>query len=125
MIKGIVTTDSIAKPVGPFSTAVRAGGLLFLSGQVAQDPETGKLIDGDPGVQTERVFKNVELLLAAAGKDLSQVIKVAVFFTRMTDFQQMNEIYGRHFDRPYPARTTVAVTTLPSGAEIELDTVAE
>jgi len=125
MIKDIVTTDSIAKPVGPFSAAVHAGGLLFFSGQVAQDPETGKLINGDFSAQTERVFKNIGLLLAAAGKDFSHVVKVTVFLTRMTDFPQMNEIYGRYFDKPYPARTSVAVTTLPLGAEIELDVVAQ
>ena len=102
-----------------------AGPFVFLSGQVAQDPDTGKLIAGGVGVQAERIFQNVALLLAAADKDLSNVVKVTVFLTDIASFSEINEIYGRYFDRPYPARTTVAVSALPLGANIELDIVAQ
>jgi len=125
MTRTAVTTNKIAPPVGPFSPAVIGGPLLYLSGQVAQDPETGKLIIGGVGPQTERIFQNVVSLLAAADKDLSNVVKVTVFLTDIAAFSEMNEIYGRYFEKPYPARTTVAVTALPLGANVELDIIAQ
>jgi 2-iminobutanoate/2-iminopropanoate deaminase len=125
MTRTIVTTSNIAAPVGPFSAAVVGGPFLFLSGQVAQDPDTGKLIVGGVGAQTERIFQNVASLLAAANKDLSNVVKVTVFLTGIADFPEINEVYGRYFEKPFPARTTVAVTALPLGANVELDIVAQ
>ena len=123
MTRDVISTNKIAPPVGPFSAAVIAGEFLFLSGQVAQDPTTGKLVVGDVAAQTERVFENVSLLLEAADKTLAEVMKVTVFLTNMADFSAMNEVYGRYFDKPYPARTTVAVAALPLGALVELDIV--
>lgn len=125
MTRTAITTEKIAPAVGPFSAAVVASPFMFLSGQVAQDPDTGKLIAGGVGVQAERIFQNVALLLAAAGKDFSNVVKVTVFLTDILSFSEINEIYGRYFERPYPARTTVAVSALPLGANIELDIVAQ
>jgi 2-iminobutanoate/2-iminopropanoate deaminase len=124
MSRNAISTNRIAPVVGPFSAAITAGDLLFLSGQVAQDPATGKLIAADVATQTERIFENAVLLLEAAGKNLSDVMKVTVFLTNMAEFSAMNEVYGRYFDKPYPARTTVAVVALPLGAFVELDIIA-
>lgn len=124
MARDVVTTDEISPPVGPFSPAVRAGESLYLSGQVAQDPVSGRLIQGDAAQQTEQILRNVEAVLRAAGKTLSDVVRVGVFLTDMRDFQAMNAVYGRIFQAPYPARTTVAVAALPLGAAVEIDVIA-
>jgi 2-iminobutanoate/2-iminopropanoate deaminase len=125
MARQIVTTDRIAAAVGPFSPAVRGGESVYLSGQVAQDPATGKLMgEGDIAAETEQVFANLEAVLSAAGKTLSDVVRVGVFLTDLRDFSAMNAVYARHFDAPYPARTTVGVAALPLGAKIEIDLMA-
>ena len=107
MPRRAVTSAEIARPVGPFSPAVESDGSLYLSGQVAQDPVTGELIDGDAAAQTEQILRNAAAVLRAGGKSLADVVKVGVFLTDMADFQPMNAIYARHFEAPYPARTTV------------------
>jgi 2-iminobutanoate/2-iminopropanoate deaminase len=124
MTRLAITTDRIAKPIGPFSPGIRVGDLIYLSGQVAQDPMTGQLITGDVAAQTERVFRNVEALLQAAQLTLDSIVKVTVYLTDMKDFAAMNEVYGRQFAAPHPARTTVAVAALPLGAAVELDVIA-
>ena len=124
MARTAITTDKIAKPVGPFSPGIRAGDTLYLSGQVAQDPATGKLIAGDVVAQTERIFRNVEATLQAAKLSLENVIKVNVYLTDMTNYAAMNEVFGRQFSAPYPARTTVAVVALPLGGLVELEVIA-
>jgi 2-iminobutanoate/2-iminopropanoate deaminase len=124
MDKAVITTDRVAPPVGPFSTAIRAGDTLYLSGQIAQEPVSGRLIDGGVTRQTEQVLKNVEAVLRAAGMTFADVVKVGVFLADMRDFQAMNAVYTRYFKPPYPARTTVAVAALPLGAAIEIDLVA-
>jgi len=123
MGRELVTTDRIAPPVGPFSPAVRAGGVLYLSGQVAQVPGAGRLIEGDVTAQTEQIFANLGAVLEAAGKTFADVAKVGVFLTDMSHFQLMNAVYGRYFQAPYPARTTVAVAGLPLGADVEIDMI--
>jgi 2-iminobutanoate/2-iminopropanoate deaminase len=110
--------------VGPFSPAVRSGDFIYLSGQTAQDPATGKLIQGDAAAQTEQIFKNLDAVLRAAGKSFADVVRVGVFLTDMADFAAMNAVYARHFDPPYPARTTVAVAALPLGATVEIELIA-
>jgi len=125
MKKEAVVTDKIAKPVGPFSPAVRAGGSVYLSGQVAQDAATGRLVEGDVARQTEQVLRNVRAVLEAAGKNLSDVVAVRVYLTDMTNFAAMNEVYARHFEPPYPARTTIGMKALPLGAEVEIDLIAQ
>ena len=125
MSRTAISTEKIAAAVGPFSSAISTSHLLFLSGQVAQDPGTGKLIAGDVASQTERIFENASLLLEAAGKSLADVVKVTVYLTDIAKFPAMNDVYGRFFDRPYPARTTVAVVALPLGAQVELDIIAQ
>jgi 2-iminobutanoate/2-iminopropanoate deaminase len=119
-----ITSDRLAKPVGPFSPAVRDGDRVYTSGQVAQDPTTGKLIEGGVAAQTEQTFHNLETILSAAGKSLADVVKVNVYLTDMKRFAEMNEVYARRFVAPYPARTTVAVIALPLGAAIEIEMIA-
>lgn len=124
MPREAISSNAIAPAVGPFSPAARAGELLFLSGQVAQLPATGKLTEGDASAQTEQIFKNLRAVLSAAGKTLADVVRVAVYLTDMKDFAQMNAVYVQNFEPPYPARTTVAVAALPMGALVEIDLVA-
>ena len=116
MTRDAIATDKLAAPVGPFSLGVRGVGLLFLSGQVAQDPATGELIDGDAGQQADQVLRNLATTLAAIGKDMADVIRVGVYLTDMSQFDAMNEAYRRHFTEPYPARTAIGVAALPLGA---------
>jgi 2-iminobutanoate/2-iminopropanoate deaminase len=124
MTRRIVTTDRIAPAVGPFAAGVWGGEFLFLSGQVALDPKTGKLIDGDVAKQTEQVFANALAVLSAAGKSLADVVKTNVYLTDMGAFAAMNAVYGHFFEAPYPARTTVAVAALPLGALVEIEMLA-
>jgi len=124
MTRQIVTTDKIAPPVGPFSAAVRAAGLIFLSGQIALDPTSGKLIAGDVAAQTEQILRNINAVLDAAGKSFADVAKTNVFLTNMKDFAAMNAVYERHFEAPFPARTTIAAAALPLGAAVEIEVVA-
>lgn len=124
MPDGVVTTDKIAPPVGPFSPAVVGTASLYLSGQVAQDPESGRLVDGDTAEQTDRILRNVGSVLEAAGRSFADVLRVGVFLTDMADFQAMNAVYATYFEPPYPARTTVGVAALPLGARVEMDFVA-
>jgi 2-iminobutanoate/2-iminopropanoate deaminase len=123
MTRDIVTTDKIAKPVGPFSAAVRANGFLFFSGLVAQDPATAKLVTGGIAAQAQQIFRNLEALLQASGKTFDNVVKTTVYLTDMANFAPMNDIYGRHFAAPFPARTTVAVRALPLGALVEIEAI--
>ena len=124
MPRRAVTVKGTAPPVGPFSPAVESDGSLYLSGQVAQDPATGELLDGDVAAQTEQILRNAAAVLQAGGKGLADVVRVGVFLTDMADFQAMNAIYAGHFEAPYPARTTVGVKALPLGARVEMDFVA-
>ena len=124
MRREIITTDRIAPSVGPFSAAVRAGDLLFLSGQVALDPATGKLVGGDIGAQTEQIFANISAVLEAAGKSFDDVMKTTVYLADMKDFGAMNTVYASYFQTPYPARTTIQAAGLPLGAAVEIEVVA-
>ena len=124
MRREIITTDRIAPSVGPFSAAVRAGDLIFLSGQVALDPATGKLVAGAIGAQTEQIFANISAVLEAAGKSFDDVMKTTVYLADMKDFGAMNTVYARYFQTPYPARTTIQAAGLPLGAAVEIEVVA-
>ena len=124
MPKAVVTTNKIAPPVGPFSPGVMSDGSVYLSGQVAQDPVSGRLIDGNAAQQADQILPNAEAVLQAAGKRFADVLRVGVFLTDMDDFQAMNAVYGKYFEAPYPARTTVGVLALPLGAKVEMDFVA-
>jgi 2-iminobutanoate/2-iminopropanoate deaminase len=120
-----VTSPKAPAAIGPYSQAVRAGGFLFCSGQIALDPATGELVPGDVRVQTERVMQNLGAVLAAGGSGWDRVVKVTIFLTDMSDFAAVNEIYGRYFEGlTPPARATVAVRTLPRNVDVEIDCVA-
>lgn len=123
-MKTVVRPRAGAPPVGPYSPAVRAGNLLFCSGQIPVDPATGQLVSGDIRVQTERVLENVRLILADQGLDFRHVIKTTVFLTRLEDFAAFNEVYGRYFPTDPPARSTVQVAALPKGAAVEIEVIA-
>ncbi|MBM7661082.1 2-iminobutanoate/2-iminopropanoate deaminase [Bacillus mesophilus] len=113
-----------AVSVGPYSHAVQAGDLLFLSGQTPIDTETGRLIEGDIVEQANQCFKNLFNVLEAAGLTSDHVEKVNVFLTDMNNFTAMNEVYAKQFSEPYPARTTIGVASLPLGAQIEIELIA-
>ena len=115
------------RPSGlPLSAAVRGPGVLYLSGQVALDPATGRLIQADVAAQTERTLENIRALLESAGASMDDVLRVGVFLTSMGSFPAMNAVYARYFRQPFPARTTVAVRELPLGAAVEIEmTVAD
>ena len=117
------TTPKIAAPVGPYSSAVRANGFVFLSGQVGQDPRTGRLVEGGVAAQAEQIFANLKALLEAAEKSFADVVRVGVYLTDAADYPTLNEIYARHFDAPYPARTVIMVAALPLGARAEIDLI--
>jgi len=124
MPREIVSTDAAPRAIGPYSQAIRAGGFLFLSGQVALDPRTGQLVGSDIKQQTRQVLENVRAILEAAGSSLRQVVKCTVFLADMNDFGPMNEEYGSFFQDQPPARTTVQVARLPRGALVEIDVIA-
>jgi 2-iminobutanoate/2-iminopropanoate deaminase len=122
-LRPIATSDAPAA-IGPYSQAVVAGGFVFTAGQVALDPETMALVDGDVKAQTQRVFANLSAVLRAAGSGLDRVVKATVFLADMADFAAMNEVYEQAFGTHRPARSTVAVRTLPKNAKVEIDLVA-
>jgi 2-iminobutanoate/2-iminopropanoate deaminase len=125
MSKTAISSPELTPPVGPFSQAILVDGLLFLSGQVGQDPATGKLVPGGVVAETERVFLHAAAVLSAAGRSFGDVISVRVFLTRIQDYQDVNAVYARHFTEPFPARTAIGVTALPLGACIEMDMIAK
>jgi len=125
MSKTAITSPELAPPVGPFSQAIKSDGVLYFSGQVAQDPVTGKLVGGGIVPETERIFLNLSAVLKAAGKSFDDVVRVGVFLTSMTDYVAMNGVYAKYFTQPFPARTTVGVAALPLGARVELDLVVK
>jgi 2-iminobutanoate/2-iminopropanoate deaminase len=125
MSKTAITSPEIAPPVGPFSQAVKIDGLLFFSGQVAQDPATGRVVEGGVVAETERIFQNVSAILKAAGRSFDDVVRAGVYLTNMSDFAAMNGIYARHFSQPFPARTTIGAAALPLGASVEIDLVVK
>lgn len=122
--KTIIKPAQAAPPVGPYNHLVRAGDLLFCSGQIPLDPATGQLVAGDIRVQTERVLENVKLLLADQKLSFANVVKTTMFMTNLADFAAMNEVYGRYFTTDFPARSTVQVAALPKGAAVEIEVVA-
>lgn len=123
-MKKTYQTEKAPAAVGPYSQAVSSGNMLFVSGQIPLDPETGTLVDGDISVQTERVLENVKAILDAAGSSLNQVLKASIFLTDMNDFAAVNAVYARYFSEPWPARACVAVSALPKGVAVEMEVIA-
>jgi 2-iminobutanoate/2-iminopropanoate deaminase len=123
-MRSTISTPNAPKAIGPYSQAIRARGLVFVSGQVAIDPATQQVIEGDVAAQTERVLKNISAILASAETKLDQVVRTTVFLKNMNDFAAMNEVYGKHFGTAPPARSTVEVSRLPKDVLVEIDVIA-
>ncbi|MEO5758076.1 MAG: Rid family detoxifying hydrolase [Mesorhizobium sp.] len=124
MTRQAITSDKLPPVAGPFSPGMKATSAIYLSGQVAQDPLTGKLISGDVKAQAEQIFANLKVALEAGGRTLADVVRVGVYLTDISDFGAVNEIYARHFSAPFPARTCIGVAALPLGATVEMDLIA-
>ena len=124
VVRQAVSTPSAPAAIGPYSQAIRAGSLLFLSGQIPIDPSTGTLIEGSIAEQTHRVFRNIGAILDAAGATFGHVVKTTVYLADMNDFAAMNEAYSSYFSSPAPARATVQAARLPKGARVEIDVIA-
>ena len=123
-MKELVTAAGAAKAIGPYSPALKAGNLLFLSGSIPLDPVSGQLVDGGITGQTTRVMENIKALLEAAGADFSQVVRTTVFMVDLGEFAAMNDVYASYFSAPYPARSTVQVVKLPKDVRVEIDVIA-
>lgn len=119
-----ISTTNAPAAIGPYSQAIRCGQFVYTSGQIALDPASGQLVGEAVQEQTERVFQNLQAVLAEAGTSLASVVKTTVFLTRMSDFQAMNTVYASHFSGPTPARTTIAVAELPRQALVEIECIA-
>jgi len=123
-VKDIIATDRAPRAIGPYSQAVRAGKLIFASGQIPIDPSTGEFVAGGIAEQTEQVLRNLTAVFEAAGIGLAQVVKTTVFLADMEDFVAMNEVYGRFFAQQPPARATVQAARLPRDARVEIEAIA-
>jgi len=124
MVRQVISAPDAPKAMGAYSPAIKAGNLLFVSGQIPIDPASGALIDGDITAQTEQVMKNLGALLRAAGVGFEHVVRTTVFLADMSEFAAMNEVYSRHVAAPPPARATVQVARLPRDVKIEVDAIA-
>ena len=123
-MKKIIETSNAPKAVGPYSQATEINGMLFLSGQIPIDPETGKLVEGGVKEQTTQVLKNIKAVLEAAGYSFSDVVKSTCFLSDIKSFSEMNEVYASIYTENPPARSTFAVKDLPMGALVEIETIA-
>ena len=119
-----IHTDSAPQAIGPYSQAIKANGLVFLSGQIPLDPTKMQIVEGGIQEQTEQVFQNIKAVLAAAGASLGTVVKTTVFLADMNDFSAMNEIYAQHFGENRPARSTIQAARLPRDVRVEIEVVA-
>ncbi len=124
MSREIVSTEKAPKAIGPYEQGIKFNGFLFTSGQIALDPATGTMIEGDVSAQTRQVLENLKAVLEAGGSSLDRVVKATVYLTDLSSFAQMNEVYAEYLGEVKPARSTVGVATLPRGAIVEIDLVA-
>ncbi|SFE73021.1 2-iminobutanoate/2-iminopropanoate deaminase [Chitinophaga sp. CF118] len=124
MDKQIINTSNAPAPIGPYSQAVKAGNMLFVSGQIALHPESSQLMTEDITTETHQVMQNLKNILAAAAMDFNDVLKTTIFITDMKNFSQINEVYGKYFLGYFPARETVEVSGLPKGVNVEISVVA-
>ncbi|HOW50793.1 MAG TPA: RidA family protein [bacterium] len=123
-MKRMIQTPDAPKAIGPYSQAVWAGDMLFISGQIALDPATGNMVGATAAEQTAQVFKNIGAILKAAGLDFTHVVKMTVLLTDMKEFAAVNEVYAKHFTGDFPARAAYQVVALPKGALVEIETIA-
>jgi len=119
-----VHSNAAPRALGPYSQGIQAGHLLFVSGQIGLEPSSGRLVDGGVVPETARVLDNLLAVIQAAGFSSRDIVKTTIYVTDLSDFQAINEVYGRYFEEPYPARATVEVTALPKGAAVEIDAIA-
>lgn len=122
--KQIISTEKAPGAIGPYSQAIKANGMVFVSGQIPIDPATGEFVSHEVSEQTEQVFRNLIAVLEAAGVSLEDVVKTTVFLADMSDFTVMNDVYGRYFDTNKPARATVQAARLPRDAKVEIECIA-
>ena len=120
----VITTDNAPAAIGPYSQAIKAGNILFCSGQIPLDHATGEIVSGDISAQVEKVMKNISAVLSAAGTGFDNVIKTTIFLVDMGDFASVNKVYGHYFQNHKPARSAVAVKSLPRGALVEIEVIA-
>src|SRR5690242_18532457 len=118
MTREIIHTDRAPKAIGPYSQAVRAGNMVFLSGQIPLDPKTGELVSGDIALEARRVFDNLKAVAETAGDGLKDVVRVTIYLTDLGNFTQVNAVMAEYFHEPYPARATIGVAALPRGARV-------
>jgi len=123
-MREVISTKNAPQAIGPYSQALRANGFIFVSGQIPVDPATQQLVEGDVAIQTERVLRNIEGVLQAAGSSLAKVVRSGVFLKSMNDFAAMNAVYARYFPNSAPARSTVEVSRLPKDCLVEIDVIA-
>lgn len=123
-MRDVISTNEAPKAIGPYSQAIRAGGFVFVSGQVAIDPATQQLANGDIAAQTDLVLKNLSAILEASGSGIEQVVRCTVFLKNISEFGAMNEVYARYFTDKPPARSTVEVSRLPKDVLVEIDAIA-
>ncbi len=124
MARQAVETNQAPAAIGPYSQAIRAGALLFISGQIPLDPTSGEVVGGDAATQTHRIMESLGAILQAAGAGYEQVVRTTVFLADLADFAAVNEAYGSYFDAPAPTRATVQVAALPKGVRVEIDAIA-
>jgi len=122
-MKEVISTDKAPKAIGPYSQAIRTNGFIFTAGQIALDPATGQLVEGDVARQTMRVLESLKGIVEAAGSSLDRAVKATVYLKDMNDFAAMNEVYARYFPTNPPARSTVEAARLPRGVRVEIDLV--
>ena len=122
--KTLLSSPDAPKAIGPYSQAVRAGQLLFASGQIPLDPASGSIVEGDVTAQTRRVMENLRAVLKAGGLSLADVVRTTIYLIDLNDFTKVNDAYGSYFEEPYPARATVQVARLPRDARVEIDAIA-
>lgn len=121
MKKEMIQTDKAPQPIGCYSQAIRAGNTVYLSGQIALDPQTGKIVEGDFSTQVHQIFKNIQAVAKEASGSLEKIVKLTIFLTDLSVFATVNEIMEKYFQKPYPARSTVGVAALPKGVPIEIE----
>ena len=123
MSKEIITTENAPQAIGPYSQAVKAGGLMFISGQIPLNPETGDLVSGSIEDEANQVLQNIKSICEAAGHGMEDIVKITIFLTDLGNFATVNEVMKKHFSEPYPARATVEISGLPLGVNVEIEAI--
>ena len=123
MSKEIISTENAPQAIGPYSQAVKAGGLMFISGQIPLNPETGDLVSGSIEDEANQVLQNIKSICEAAGHGMEDIVKITIFLTDLSNFATVNEVMKKHFSEPYPARATVEISGLPLGVNVEIEAI--